>query len=99
MLVKGRLYLEDNKPEIELVDGTLIESDKIGYLVVAHNGYGISYDRMTQDDYYFIVKNDLEIEVEMMDEFSDPEEYQNIPLFEGGREPKLYKGRVIIHLT
>jgi hypothetical protein len=42
--------------------------------------------------------NNIELEIEMMDEFTDPELYEDVPMFEGDRKPKLYKGKIIIHL-
>jgi hypothetical protein len=32
-----------------------------------------------------------------MDEFTNPELYEDTPLYEGERKLKLYKGKIIIH--
>jgi hypothetical protein len=34
----------------------------------------------------------------MVDEFTNPELYDNIPIFEGLAKPKLIKNKIIIHL-
>lgn len=99
MREKATLVLVDNEPTFLLEDGTIIETEKIGY--IAHN-YGLSrddcfYDKFTKNDVDFIVDNNVECEIEMMDEFTNPEQYENVPLFEGERKPKLHKGKVIIH--
>lgn len=99
MKAKATFVLVDEKPTFILEDGTIIETEKIGY--VAHT-YGLSpedcsYDRFTTADINFIIDNNIECEIEMMDEFSDSDEYDNVGLFEGERKLKLYKGKVIIH--
>lgn len=99
MKAKATLVLVDDKPTFILEDGTIIETEQIGY--IAHT-YGLApedsfYDRFTKADVDFIVDNDIECEIEMMDEFTNPEEYYGVGLFEGERKPKLHKGKVIIH--
>jgi hypothetical protein len=94
------LTIVDEKPQVELEDGTIIEHKQIGY--IAH-GWGIKptdfiYDLITPSDIEFILQNEIDIEVEMVDEFSSPELYENIPLFEGLAKPKLIKNKIIIHL-
>jgi hypothetical protein len=99
MREKATLVLVDEEPTFLLQDGTVIDSDKIGY--VAHT-YGLSpedcfYDKFNAYDITFIIENNVECEIEMVDEFTNPELYENVPLYEGERKPKLYKGKVIIH--
>ena len=100
MKMKGKLYLVDDKPEIELEDGTIIEYRNIGYIShnYGHHPLDSFYDLITPADIHFIIKNNIVIEVEMIDEFSNPEEYNGVPLFEGIAKPKKYKNKVIIHL-
>lgn len=94
------LTIVDGKPQVELEDGTIFEHKQIGY--IAH-GWGIKptdfiYDLITPSDIEFILNNDISIEVEMVDEFTNPELYDNVPLFEGLAKPKLIKNKIIIHL-
>ncbi len=98
--MKGRLYLVDDKPEIELEDGTIIEHKNIGYISHTYGNYPMDsfYDLITSADIHFIIKNNIVVEVEMIDEFSNPEEYNGVHLFEGIAKPKKYKNKVIIHL-
>ena len=100
MKVRATLTLVNDKPQIELEDGTIIEHKSIGY--IAH-GWGSHpadtfYDLMTYADIDFIINNNIDIELEMIDEFSNPEEYNGVPLFEGVAKPKMYRNKVIIHL-
>lgn len=100
MKVKATLTLVNDKPQIELEDGTMIEHKSIGY--IAH-GWGSHpadtfYDLITSADIDFIIKNNIEIQLEMIDEFTNPEEYNGVPLFEGVAKPKMYRNKVIIHL-
>lgn len=98
---RGTLTLVDGKPQIELENGYIIEHKSIGY--IAH-GWGmhpsdIFYDLITNADINFIISNNITIEVEMIDEFTNPEEYNGVPLFDGELKPKMYKNKVIIHLN
>lgn len=100
MKVKATLTLVDDQPQIELEDGTLIEHKSIGYIA---NGWGSHpadtfYDLITEADINFIIDNNIDIEVEMVDEFTNPEEYNGVPLFEGVTKPKMYRNKIIIHL-
>lgn len=99
MRAKATLVMVDEQPTFLLDDGSIIDSDKIGY-ICSH--YGLSaedcyYDKFTKDDVSFIINNKVDCEIEMMDEFSNPEEFGNSGLYDGERMPKLYKGKVIIH--
>jgi len=94
------LTIVDGKPQVELEDGTIFEHKQIGY--IAH-GWGIKptdfiYDLVTPSDIEFILNNNIAIEVEMVDEFTNPEHYNGVPLFEGVAKPKLIKNKIIIHL-
>lgn len=76
----------DEQPTFTLEDGTIIDTDKIGYIC---SQYGVSpddcfYERFTKDDVSFIIDNDVDCEIEMVDD-------------DGFRTPKLYKGKIIIH--
>lgn len=100
MKVKATLTLVDDKPQIELEDGTLIEHKSIGY--IAH-GWGSHpadtfYDLITPADIHFIISNKIDIEIEMVDEFTNPEDYNGVPLFEGVAKPKMHRNKIIIHL-
>jgi hypothetical protein len=100
MRMPATLTIVDEKPIIELEDGTIIDHKSIGY--IAH-GWGVHprdliYESATIADIDFIVKNNIQIEVEMTDEFSNPEQYSDVGLFEGVRKPKLIKNKIIIHL-
>lgn len=83
-----------------LEDGTIIGRDKIGWIANNYGNYPEDsfYERFCLDDAFFVVNNSIECEIEMMDEFTNPEHYEDVPLFEGERKPKLYKGKIIIHL-
>jgi len=95
MREKATLVLVDDEPTFLLDDGTIIETDQIGY--IAHN-YGVShddcfYDKFTKNDVDFIVDNNVECEIEMIDEYSDSDSYAS----DSRKRPKLHKGKVIIH--
>lgn len=90
----------EDEPTFILEDGTIIDTKMVGY--ISHN-YGIHpedafFDRITKDDIRFIMDNEIECFIEMMDEFTNPEFYEGVPLFEGEKKPKLHKGKIIIHL-
>jgi len=86
MKAKAMLVLVDDQPTFTLEDGTIIDAEKVGYIV--HES-GIHpedyiYDRFTKYDISFIIDNDVQCEIELMDE-------------DGFRTPKLHRGKVIIH--
>lgn len=90
MRERAILVLQDEEPTFVLLDGTIIDTNKIGY--IAHN-YGEHpddsfYDKFTKDDVAFIQDNKIECEIEMMYEGEGAE---------SEKVPKLYKGKVIIH--
>lgn len=90
MKERAILVLQDEEPTFVLLDGTIIDTNKIGY--IAHN-YGEHpddsfYDKFTKDDVAFIQDNKIECEIEMMYDGEDSE---------SEKVPKLYKGKVIIH--
>lgn len=89
----------DELPTFVLEDGTIIDTNKIGYVA---NSYGVFdedlfYEKFTKNDISFIVENNIECHIEVIDEFTDTKEY--IGTAEGFRKPKLYKGKVIIHYS
>ena len=90
MRERAILVLQDEQPTFVLLDGTIIDANKIGY--IAHN-YGEHpddsfYDKFTKDDVSFIQDNKVECEIEMMYDGEDAK---------AEKVPKLYKGKVIIH--
>lgn len=96
---KARLQQVNGDYSFLLEDGTTIESDKIGWIV---NSYGefpedSFYEKFTDETANFIFHNDIECEIEMMDEFTNPEEFLDVPLFESEPKPKLYKGKILIY--
>ena len=82
-----------------LEDGTVIEKDMIGWVAHTYGNYPEDsfYDKFDIDEAMFVLNNNIECDIEMMDEFTNPEHYEDVPLFEGERKPKLYKGKIIIH--
>jgi hypothetical protein len=100
MREQARLEQIDGEYYFVLRDGTIIENDKIGWVVNSYGGFPEEtfYERFTQDTADFIFKNDIECEIEMMDEFSNPEEFESVGLFDSSPIPKLYKGKILIHL-
>jgi hypothetical protein len=72
----------------------------IGYMAIPYSPNSNDYilEPMTASDIDFIIVNDLDIEVEMIDEFTAPDEYADVGLFDGERKPKLHKGKIIIHI-
>lgn len=97
MKQRAELVMVDNEYTFVLEDGTILEKEVIGWVANKFDNYSF-YDKFTANDALFILDNNIECEVEMMDEFSNPEEYAGVPLFEGERKPKTHKGKVIIHL-
>lgn len=90
----------EDEPTFILEDGSIVDTSLVGYIA---NSYGESendyfYDRITKEDIKFIMDNNIDCEIEMMDEFTNPEMYEDVPLFEGERKPQLHKGKIIIHL-
>jgi hypothetical protein len=94
------IYLVDDKPQVEFEDGTIIDHRSIGYMAIPYSPNSNDYilEPMTASDIDFIIVNDLDIEVEMIDEFTAPDEYADVGLFDGERKPKLHKGKIIIHI-
>lgn len=82
-----------------LEDGTVIEKDMIGWVSHTYGNYPEDsfYDKFDIDEAMFVLNNNIECEIEMMDEFTNPEHYEDVPLFEAERKLKLYKGKIIIH--
>lgn len=99
MRVSATLNLEDGRPYIELEDGTLINHDMIGYIAQSYSGWGAEYtlELITLPDIHFIIDNNVEIEVEMIDEFTNPELFRHVAWGEGSTTPKLHKNKIIIH--
>jgi|694.fasta_scaffold12226_17 hypothetical protein len=94
MRERAILVLQDEQPTFVLLDGSIIDTDKIGY--IAHN-YGEHpedsfYDRFTKEDVSFIQDNKIECEIEMV--YDSDEDGHHA---ESEKIPKLYKGKVIIH--
>ena len=95
--MKAKLVMVDDEYTFLLEDGTIIERDKIGWVNVGNIGFEI-LERFTDEDARFIIEQEIDCDIQMIDEFSDPKHYQDIPLFEGEQQPKLHKGKVIIRL-
>jgi hypothetical protein len=100
MTFPGRLSMEDGNPSVELSDGTIIGHDLIGWVSNDYDNYTsrTHLERFTLDHAEFIVNNDIEVHVEMEDEFQNPDRYDGVPLFEGHPTPKLHRGKIIMHL-
>jgi hypothetical protein len=96
---KVKFVMVDNDYSFILEDGTVIEKDRIGWIAHDYGNYPEDsfYEKFCLDNAFFVANNGIECEIEMMDEFTNPEEYEGVPLFEGERKPKLYKGKIIIH--
>jgi hypothetical protein len=94
------LAMVDEEPTFILQDGSIIDTKLVGYIRSGYDGSieNTFFDRITKDDIKFIMNNNIELEIEMMDEFTNPENYDDVPLFEGERKPKLHKGKIIINL-
>ena len=100
MRVKATLYLEDELPYIELEDGTIIDHSKIGFVSQGYSGWASEYhtlEPITSTEVLFIINNNIDIEIEMVDEFTNPELYDGIAWGDGEATPKLHKNKVIIH--
>lgn len=95
---KANLVLVDTDYYFVLQDGTEIERDKIGWVANDNTySYDSSLEKFGLDDALFVINNNIQCEIEMMDEFTNPEQYENVPLFEGERKIKFFKGKIIIH--
>lgn len=86
MRAAATLVMVDDEPTFLIDDGTIIDTDKIGYIC---SQYGINtddcfYEKFTKDDVSFIIDNNVNCEIEMVDE-------------DGFRSPKLYRNKIIIH--
>lgn len=99
MREKATLVLVDDEPTFLLEDGTIIETDQIGYIAHCYTAHSSDcfYDKFTKSDVAFIVDNEVDCEIEMMDEFTNSEEYTSEALYEGEKKPRLHKGKVVIH--
>ena len=99
MRLKATLSLEDGLPQIELDNGMLIEHDRIGYIAERYTGWSTDYnlEPISQAEINFIIENDIDIEVEVVDEFSNPELYEGVGWGDGEVMPKLHKNKIIIH--
>ena len=100
MTEKVTLALIDEEPTFILENGTIIDTNLVGYISKSFGGHTENsfFDKITKEDIRFIMDNDVECEIEMMDEFTNPDMFEDIPMFESERTPKLYKGKIIIHL-
>ena len=100
MTEKVTLAMVEDEPTFILEEGSIIDTKLVGYISNSYGGHteNAFFDRITKEDIRFIMDNNIECEIEMMDEFTDPELYEDVPMFEGERKPKLYKGKIIIHL-
>ena len=100
MREKAKFVMVDDDYSFVLGDGTVIEKDSIGWIAET---YGNSpddcfYNKFSLDEALFVDSNNIECEIEMTDEFTNPEHYEDVPLYEGERKPKLHKGKIIIYL-
>ena len=99
MRAKAKLVMVENDYSFVLEDGTVIEKDLIGWIAEMYGNYpeDCFYNKFALDEAIFVANNKIYCEIEMMDEFTNPEHYEDTPLYEGERKPKLYKGKIIIH--
>lgn len=99
MRAKAKLIMVDNVYSFVLEDGTIIEKDSIGWIAQSYGNYpeDIFYNRFSFDEAIFVVNNNIECEIELIDEITNPEMYEDVPLYETERKPKLYKNKIIIH--
>jgi hypothetical protein len=100
MKLKCKFRLWDGQLTIDVENGSQIEDDKIGY--IGHN-YGaypdyLHYEKINKDDIKFILDNDIECEIEMIDEFDIDEDISSDYISSSDLIPKLHKGKVIIYL-
>ena len=100
MKLKCKFRLWDGQPTIDVENGSHIENDKIGYI---GNDYGtypnyLHYEKITKEDIKFILDNDIECEIEMVDEFDIDEDISSDYISSSDLVPKLHKGKVIIYL-
>lgn len=89
MREKVELVLVDDEPTFVMQDGTVIDTDQIGYVATP---YSISpedcyYDRFTKSDVSFIIDNNVQCEIEMREDGEIGDD----------RVPRLYRGKIIIH--
>lgn len=100
MRLKCKLRLWEEMPTIDIENGTTITHESIGF--IGHNFGGfpkdLHYEKITKDDIKFILENEVECEIEMVDEFESDEEINDELMFHGDLTPKLHKGKVIIYL-
>jgi hypothetical protein len=96
---KAKFVMVDDDYSFVLGDGTVIEKDMIGWIAETYGNYpeDCFYNKFSLDEAIFVANNNIECEIEMMDEFTNPELYEDTPLYEGERKLKLYKGKIIIH--
>lgn len=101
MRKKCKLRVWDDTTTIDIEDGSVVEENQIGYIGHNYGGYpeDVYYEKITKEDIQFILDNDVECEIEMIDEFLGQGETSEELLFEGDLVPKLHKGKVIIYLT
>jgi hypothetical protein len=90
----------EDMPTIDVEEGTTIEHEQIGFIGHNYGGYpeDVYYEKITKEDIQFILDNEVDCEIEMIDEFLGSGESSDELLFEGELIPKLHKGKVIIYL-
>lgn len=82
----------DDQPTFLLEDGTIIDTEKIGFIAHSYGEHPEDsfYEKFTKHDVTFIINNKVECQIEMRTESDDEDDLHN-------RVPRLYKGKVIIH--
>lgn len=100
MKLKCKFRLWDGSLTIDVENGSLIEDDKIGYLGHDFGSYpeDLHFEKITKDDIKFILENDVDCEIEMIDEFDIDEDISSNYISSADLVPKLHKGKVIIYL-
>ena len=90
----------DGRAEIETEDGMVYPQEMIGYVAPDPGSFHdpSRYKRFTREFVSFIQHNSCEVEVVMDDEFTNPDEFSDVGLFEGDPRPKLFRGKLVIHI-
>ena len=100
MMESVSLIMLDDEPTFVLLDGTIIDPKQVGWISRSYlTGCEDSFlEPITKSDIDFILNNEIDCEIEMVTDCGSQKDYDDMEFYDAEKKPKLYKGKVIIHL-